>query len=329
MDDFVTAQAIGKYERDESMPGSDVLLAMSRALCVSPEYLAGDPDLVLQGVEFRKKVVTRRREEARIEASVLHFIERYLSVEAALALRTEDWQRPPGAPFPACEVEEAERIAITARTHWGLGLDPIPNLAELLEERGIKVLMLDLKDVDGLTAHVGRPGKPLAPVIVLSAQEWGERQRFTMAHELGHLLMNAQVGLDGEKAAHRFAGAFLVPAGTLRAQVGRRRQLISRGELLELKKLFGVSVQALTYRCRDLEILPDKVFRRMFREFSRLGWRSPPYEEPLAMKPAQRPRRFERLCYRALAEGAISEAKAAELLELTVRDVRVRMAGPI
>lgn len=329
MDDLVSAQAIGKYERNESMPGSDVLLAMSRALGVSPEYLAGDPDLILQGVEFRKKVVTRRKEEARIEAAVLHLIERYLSVEAALALRTEDWQRPPGAPFPARELEEAERIAVTARAHWGLGLDPIPALAELLEERGIKVLMLDLKDVDGLTAHVGRSGKPLAPVIVVNGQRWGERQRFTMAHELGHLLVKAEGGLDGEKAAHRFSGAFLMPADTLRAHVGRRRQSISRGELLELKKLFGVSVQALTYRCRDLEILPDKVFRRLFREFSRVGWRTPPYEEPFAMKPAQRPRRFERLCYRALAEGAISETKAAELLELTVRDVRARMAGPL
>lgn len=329
MDDLVTAQAIGKYERNESMPGSDVLLAMSRALGVSPEYLAGDPDLILQGVEFRKKVVTRRKEEARIEASVLHLIERYLSVEAVLALRTEDWQRPPGAPFPVRELEDSEHIAVTVRAHWGLGLDPIPALAELLEERGIKVIMLDLKDVDGLTAHVGRPGKPLAPVIVVNGQRWGERQRFTMAHELGHLLVKAEGGLDSEKAAHRFAGAFLMPPETLRAHIGRRRQSISRGELLELKKLFGVSVQALTYRCRDLEILPDKVFRRLFREFSRLGWRTPPYEEPFAMKPAQRPRRFERLCYRALAEGAISEAKAAELLELTVRDVRARMAGPL
>jgi len=329
MDDRVTAQAIGKYERDESMPGSDVLLAMSRALGVSPEYLVGDADLVLQGVEFRKKVVTRRKEEARIEANVLHFMERYLSVEAALMLRMEDWQHPPGAPFTVREPQDAEQTAVALRAHWGLGRDPMPNLAELFEERGIRVLTLDLKDVDGLTAHVGRPDKSLVPVIVVNARGWGERQRFTLAHELGHLLMQTTGGLDTEKAAHRFAGAFLIPAEALRASVGRRRQSISRGELLELKKLFGVSVQALVYRCRDLEILPDKVFSRLFREFSRLGWRTPPYEEPGAMKAVQRPRRFERLCYRALAEGAISETKAAELLELTVRDVRARMAGPI
>lgn len=329
IDDLVTAQAIGKYERNESMPGSEVLLALARGLGVSAEYLAGDSDLVLQGVEFRKKAITRRKDEARIEATVLHFIERYLSIEAILGLRSEQWDRPPGTPLPVREIEKAESIAGTVRRHWGLGLDPIPNLAELLEERGIKVQLLDLKGVAGLTAHVGRPGKAFVPVIVVNALEWGERQRFTLAHELGHLLMNVHGGLDGEKAAHRFAGALLMPADRLRAEIGRRRQLVSRGELLELKKLFGVSVQALTYRCRDLEIFSDKLFRRLFREFSRLGWRTPPYEEPFAMKPAQRPRRFERLCYRALAEGAVSEAKAAELLEVSVRDLRARMSGPV
>lgn len=329
IDDRVTAQAIGKYERNESMPGSDVLLAVARALGVSVEYLAGDSDLVLRGVEFRKKAVTRRKAEARIEATVLYLIERYLAIEALLGLRSERWDCPPGSPFVVRRIEDAEQIANSLREHWGLGLGPVQNLAELLEERGIKVLALDLRGVDGLTAHVGREGKDFVPVIVVNAQEWGERQRFTLAHELGHLLMSVGAGVDAEKAAHRFAGALLMPAEALHAQIGRRRRSMSRGELLELKKLFGVSVQALTYRCRDLEIVSDSLFRGLFREFSRLGWRTPPYEEPFAMKPAPRPRRFERLCYRALAEGAISEAKAAELLELSLGELRARMSGPV
>ncbi len=329
IDGLVTAQAIGKYERNESMPGSQVLLAMARALNVSVENLAGDSELVLQGVEFRKRAVTRRKDEAQIEATVLHLIERYLSIEAILGLSSEQWARPPGSPYPLERIADADHVADTVRGHWGLGLDPITDLAELLEERGIKVLILDLKGIAGLTAHVGRPGKTTVPAIVVSSQEWGERQRFTLAHELGHLILRVGAGVDGEKAAHRFAGALLMPAERLRVEIGRRRQLVSRGELLELKKLFGVSVQALTYRCRDLEIFSDKLFRRLFREFSRLGWRTPPYEEPFAMKPAKRPRRFERLCYRALAEGAISEAKAAELLDLTVRDLRACMSGPV
>ncbi len=329
MDNLVTAQAIGKYERDESMPGSEVLLALSRALNVTPEYLASDAELVLENIAFRRKVVTRRKEEARIEGGVLHFVERYLSVEAALLLPSREWSRPRGAPFSVRQTTDAEQVAEDVRRHWGLGADAIPDFAELLEEHGIKVLALDLVDVDGLTAHVGRSAGAQVPVVVVNAKTWGERQRFTMAHELGHLMIEARAGRDAELAAHRFAGAFLVPAATLRAYIGNHRRAISRGELLELKKLFGISAQALAYRCRDLEIISSREFRRLFRDFSRLGWRTPPYEEPFAMKPLARPRRFERLCYRALAEGAISQTRAAELLELTVREVRVRMAGPV
>lgn len=337
MDNLVTAQAIGKYERDESMPGSDVLVALARALGVSAEYLVSDAELVLEDVAFRKRVLTRRREEARIEGAVLHFVERYLSVEAALLMQHTGWQRPRGAPFEVRDPAEAEAIAGRLREDWGLGTDAIPDLAELLEERGIRVLALDLQDVDGLTAHVGlgaatTSGSHTASgttVIVVNAAAWGERQRFTLAHELGHLLIRARPGRDDEAAAHRFAGAFLVSAESLRAHVGRKRVHVSRGELLELKKIFGVSAQALAYRCRDLGIIPAREFLRLFREFSRLGWRTPPYQEPGSLKPLPRPRRFERLCYRALAEGAISESRAAELLELSVRDVRARLAGPV
>ncbi|HEU4531108.1 MAG TPA: XRE family transcriptional regulator [Steroidobacteraceae bacterium] len=327
LDDLVTAQAIGKYERDESMPSSGVLLALCRALQVTPEYLAGDPALVLEGVEFRKKLVTRRKEEASVQAQVLQLIERYLTVESILGLRSQAWEPPRGAPFAVRSLDDAERAAETVREQWGLGQDPIPHLAELLEERGIKVLPLELDDVDGFMAEVSREGKAIVPVVVVNARAWGERQRFTLAHELGHLLLRPRSGVDAEAAAHRFAGAFLLPAETLRAQVGRHRQSVSRGELLELKRLFGISLQALTYRCRDLGIFPDVLFRSLFREFSRRGWRSPPYKEPGALQPEPRPRRFERLCYRALAEGAISDSKAAELLSITVRELRSRLAG--
>src|ERR1700732_312380 len=59
----VTAQAIGKYERDEDMPSSPVLSALARGLSVSEEYLLATDDLVLDGVEFRKKEIASKREE--------------------------------------------------------------------------------------------------------------------------------------------------------------------------------------------------------------------------------------------------------------------------
>ena len=325
----VTAQAIGKYERNESMPGSGVLIALADALDVSVDYLVGDQKMVLEAVEFRKKTVTRKREEAQVEAQVLHLLERYLMVEEVLHLRSAAWHSPREAPYPVVrDIAEADRAARSLRDHWGLGNDPIPNLVELLEEQGIKVLAVDLTNIDGLTAHVRRSEHDVVPVIVVNRQDWGERQRFTLAHELGHLVMDVAPKVNEEKAAYRFAGAFLMPANALWAAIGKHRTSIGWGELFALKQLFGVSVQAITYRCKELGIFSEAMFRRLFDDFVHFGWRSPPYEEPYAMKEGEEPKRFERLTFRALAEGAVSEAKAAELLGVSVRELNRRMEEP-
>jgi len=328
IDNRVTAQAISKYERGESMPSSGVLIALAGALGVSVNHLVSDSEMVLEDVEFRRKKLTSRREEARVEAKVLHLLERYLAVEEILGLPSVTWDKPREAPWPVLrDPAEAEHAALRLRASWGLGLDPIPNLVELLEERGIKALGMDLTNIDGLTARVRREDGDTACVIVVNRRDWGERQRFTAAHELGHMVLNVVPRVDDEKTAHRFAGAFLMPAETLRAEIGKRRKSMGWGEFFELKRIFGVSVQALTYRCKDLGIFGDTLFRLLFDEFTRHGWRSPPYQEPHAM-PGEEPRRFERLCFRALVEGAISEAKAAELLEIPVHELNRRVEEP-
>ena len=328
IDNRVTAQAISKYERDESMPSSGVLITLADALNVPIDYLASESDIHLEAVGFRKKRLTSRRKEAQVEAKVLQLLERYLAVEELLRLPTVAWDKPRDAPWPILlDLVEAEQPVLGIRAHWGLGLDPISNLVDLLEERGIKVLLMALSGIDGLTARVRREDRSIASVVVVNRGDWGERQRFTLAHELGHMVLDPAAKVDEEKAAHRFAGAFLMPAETLRAEIGRRRNSIGWCELFELKRIFGVSVQALTYRCKDLGIFGPTLFRQLFNEFTRRGWRSPPYREPYAM-PGERPLRFERLCFRALSEGAISEAKAAELLGHSVHELSRRMDEP-
>ena len=308
------------------MPSSGVLIALADALGVSVDYLVGDQEMILEAVEFRKKTITSKREESQVKAKTLHLLERYLMVEELLHLRSVEWHSPREAPYPVIrDFSEADMAARGLRDHWGLGNDPIPNLVELLEEQGIKILAVDLTNIDGLTARVRRTQKSDVPVIVVNRKEWGERQRFTLAHELGHMVMAAKV--DEEKAAHRFAGAFLMPAEALWAKIGKHRTSIGWNELFELKQIFGASVQAVTYRCKDLGIFNVSLFRRLFDEFTRRGWRAPPYKEPYA-KEGEKPKRFERLTFRALAEGAVSEPKAAELLGLSVHELNRRMEEP-
>lgn len=329
IDNRVTAQAIGKYERDEDMPSSGVLAALARALNVSEDYLLAANEMVLDGVDFRKKSIASKREEAFVEGQALHLLERYLTLEDVLGLASVVWDRPREAPYPVKDIADAENAARALRLQWGLGIDPIPSLSELLEERGIKVLSVDLKDIDGLTAKVRRKGSEPIPVVVVMKNIWSERKRFTLAHELGHMLMDIRSGVDAEKAANRFAGAFLMPVEALWREIGKQRTTISLGELLCLKELFGASFQAIVYRCHDLGIIGDSSYRRLFQVFNDQGWRKPPYREPGAIPPsAEEPKRMERLCFRALAEGAISESKAAEVLGISVRDLTKRMDQP-
>ncbi|HUN98720.1 MAG TPA: XRE family transcriptional regulator [Bradyrhizobium sp.] len=326
MDGIVSAQAIGKYERNEDMPSSRVLIALAAALHVTEDYLLSEDELALEGVEFRKKAGASSREEAALEARAIHMLERYLAIEDLLQMRSVDWEQPRSAPHPVADLRDAEDAARSVREEWGLGNDPIPQLAELLEERGIKILSLDLDDIDGLAAKVRRKDRNAARVIVIKRSTWSERKRFNLAHELGHMVLAPSPGVDEEKAAHRFAGAFLMPADALRAEVGVNRSSISLGELVALKERFGVSIQAIAYRCKDLGIISQSAFGRLFKIFSERGWRTAPYEEPARMKPElEEPKRFERLCYRALAEQVIGEARAAELLGISIRELDARL----
>ena len=211
IDNRVSAQQIGKYERDEDVPGSAALIALSHVLGVSVDYLAGHEELMLEGVEFRKKHITSKKEQSHIQAQALHLIERYLMVEEILGLPSAEWDKPWEAPYPVVEMGEADRAAQFLREHWNLGIDPILNLVELLEERGIKVLVVDSEEnIDGLAARVRRSHGEPVPVIVTRRGTPGERQRFNLAHELGHLVMEVKGDQKFcEKAAHRFAGAFL------------------------------------------------------------------------------------------------------------------------
>ncbi len=329
MGNRVTAQAIGKYERNESMPSPGVLIALASALGVTDSYLRGEREIALERIAFREKVIASKKEEARLDATIRRRLERHLLVDERLNLATA-WDRPTGSPYPILtDVAEAERAAHGVRDQWELGRDPIANLVEVVETRGIKVLSVALEGIDGLTATVRREGKPPLVVIVLNQDAWSERKRFTLAHELGHTLLDVADPLDKDRACRRFAGAFLMPAETLWAEVGKRRTSISLGELAHLKRMFGVSLQAITTRCRDLGILGPRGVANLLRVFAQRGWHRPPYAEIGTIDPAfEAPRRIERLCFRALAEGVLSEPKAAEILGMSVRRLKRLMDDP-
>ena len=109
-----------------------------------------------------------------------------------------------------------------------------------------------------------------------------------------------------------------MPVRTLIEKVGEHRNALTLGELVELKRYFMVSLQVLVVRCAQLDIISKAEYRRTWEMLKGHGYLDAPWPEPAPID-AERPRRLERLCYRAVAEGALSESKAAEILQIPVR----------
>src|SRR5580704_15815548 len=269
MNEKVTAQAIGKYERGEDVPSSGVLMALAKALGVSLSYLLDTQGIALSGVEFRTKANTTAKDRAHVETEVLEWIERYLQIELILDLDSAKWQCPVPCPVQLSDVNEAEKLAKGVREEWKLGLDPIPNMTELLEEKGLKVLTVALpKRVSGFTCLVGRgDGRPALPVIVVNNEFSLERRRLTLAHEVAHRLIDTDSlsDKDEEKAATLFAGAFLMPCEHLLRVVGKHRNAVGYKELIDLKHLYRVSGVAVLMRLRQLGIIDESTLVYSFQ----------------------------------------------------------------
>jgi Zn-dependent peptidase ImmA (M78 family) len=165
----------------------------------------------------------------------------------------------------------------------------------------------------GLTAKARTEDGREFPVVAVSNRWPGDRQRFTLAHELGHLLLAGRlaVGLDEEKACDRFAGAFLAPRTSVHQLLGPSRHALEWQELYVLKHEFGLSMSGWLQRAKHCGVITDAVHLLLIKRFSAKGWRKSEPGNPL---PQEHPRVFDQLVYRALAEKYISESKAAELL---------------
>jgi len=311
-----------------------LFVALADALKVSLSYLIDTQQIQLAGVEFRTKASTSARDRAHVETAVLEWIERYLQVELILDLDSSDWQSPVEEPVALGSADQAEELASTVRAAWKLGIDPIPNMTELLEEKGLKVLTCALPGrVSGFTCLVKRRGaQPALPVIVVNNQFSLERRRLTLAHELAHRVVDTKSLSDKEeeKAATVFAGAFLMPREHLLREVGKHRNALGYSEIVGLKRLYRVSGAALLMRLRQVHVISESTLVYAFQTIAR-GWRTlepAELEEPTIRGKRERALRFERLCYRALAEDMISLSKAAELLQLSLPEVETGLKGP-
>lgn len=306
----VSAQAISKYERGLDMPGSAVLIRLARALDVSPEWLLRPTQVTLSPPAYRShRSRLQIKSASRIEEQVREWLERYLTIEEIIG-------EAQSFTLPAIrrnieQIEDTETAAEDLRHAWHLGEDAIPDLIATLEAHGIKVGVMPGPDhFDALTLFADHS----VPVIVVKEGIPGDRQRLSLAHELGHLILNMPADWEEkavEAAAFRFAGAFLVPRAAAQRELGTSRSHLDLYELHLLKHRYGISMQAWVHRASDLGIISPATAQELYRRFRSQGWH---LREPGDPYPAENTTRLERLVLRALAEGLITESRAEELL---------------
>lgn len=305
----ISPQAISKYERGINVPSSAVLLRLAQALDKKVEYFLRPINVTLSVPQYRKFKSMSKKSELILQGRVQDWLERYLEVEKFFPRkRIPHFVIPQGLNTQVKTLSDVERVAQELREAWNLGLDPIENLVELLEDKGIKIGWIEGDSKFDACVLIANDR---IPVIVVKKDLPGDRQRFNVAHELGHLVLQPAGAVDKEKAAHRFAGAFLVPEPLVRFELGEKRSKLSLYELHLLKHKYGISMQAWIYRAKDLGIISAQAAAQIFKNFRVKGWH---YQEPGDQLPPEVPTRFQRLIIQALQEDLISETRASELL---------------
>lgn len=311
--------AIKKYEDNQVVPASDTLLKLAERLHVKVEYFFRPERFTLKSIQYRNADGLPAKQLKEITAYIVDQAERRFDLESLFPQPSTPVFSLEGFPRKISKMQDLETLAERLREFWRLGLGPIPNLIDVFEEQSIKVFEVDNQKYpkfEGLSANING-----APVIVIGNQWPGIRQRFTLAHELGHLVLSQRLtsALDEEAACHRFAGAFLLPQKTLMAILGEHRHALEVRELDLVRQEFGISMLSILHRLEDLGIISSVLYRQLRSEFQERGWTQ---REPGFYYPQEKARIFEQMVFRALAESYVGEAKAAELMGMSLDSFR-------
>jgi Zn-dependent peptidase ImmA (M78 family)/DNA-binding XRE family transcriptional regulator len=304
----VKKQSISKYEKGMMLPSSETLIALADALKVPVDYFFKSNVIELENLAFRKKAKLKNKEYHSIVERTRDFIERYLEIESILGIKST-FNNPVSNNYITSK-DEIEKAVVGLRKKWQIGLlSPVHKVIELLEINNIKIIELDVSsDFDGLSTIIRD-----IPIIVINKGFDNVRKRFTVLHELAHLVFRfpEEYGpKEIEKICHYFAGAFLIPREAFIRDFSSSRSRISLFELIKMKENYGISIQAIMARAKDLGIISVSRYKEFCIKFGKSGYRkNKPGDYPVN----EYSDRFDLLVYKALAEEVISFSKASAL----------------
>jgi len=284
----VTPAAIGQFESGAAKPRASTLAQLALALRFPVGFFAytgepvRQPDVADTFFRSLRRTKQTDRQRAIAHATLVSLL--LGSLEQRLTL--------PSVEIPDdlhiqgdVSSDHVEEVAGAVRRVWEIPSGPVKHVVRLLETKGIVVVRNPSGyDIDAFSAWY-----PARPIVVLADDKGSfERSRFDAAHELGHLVMHADPAPGDrvlETQAHRFASAFLMPRNDIIEQLPGNR--VDWQGLVALKRVWGVSIQALLYRARTLGTLSELSYENAVRTINRRGWRR---QEPGYLGPPEEPR---------------------------------------
>jgi Zn-dependent peptidase ImmA (M78 family)/DNA-binding XRE family transcriptional regulator len=339
----ISRNAYRNIETGTSLPRGSNLSALARALGVSVFVLTEEiPQL--QSLRFRTLHALsgqQRAEKEQIAADVAIWLRNFNDLEEML-----DSRRPYIFEERTFVGAEPKVAAAEARKMLALENDQcIADICELLEGAGIKLFLMhsSLERYFGLSVSTADGG----PAIAVNTDESIpiERQIFTAAHELGHLLLHsesykadqAEEDKQQEAEASLFASHFLMPDHRFKQVWSDSRGSDWVQSVLHTKRIFRVSYKTVLFRLIEEGATDRSVYERFSIAFNNL------YGKPLKFKeepdtyvaqsdePSQLQKpdfisdRLSRLVMEALQRDLITASRAAEILGMSVSKVRERV----
>ncbi len=268
----LTRQAISQYEKGDANPSPEKLRDIASKLEQPLQYFTWNKKVEKQSpATFRSLASSAGR--AREQAEV------WIGIFATVVSVMQENVNLPKVSIPSFEIPDFTRLsytdidymAIEARKFFGLGNGPISNLTLLLENHGILISFKKLnKNLSGLSQwYDGRP------FILVDRIKSASRTRFSIAHELGHILLHQQLSSDSEildkkifkqieDQANYFASSFMLPESALSNEVYG----IDWESMVALKERWKMSIGAMAMRLNQVRIISDSQKIRIFRELS-------------------------------------------------------------
>lgn len=211
------------------------------------------------------------------------------------------------------------QIAQLVRAAWQLPLGPVSNLTATLEEKGGIVYRVDFgtRQLDA----VSHWSPDIPPLFFVNMAAPPDRVRYSLSHELGHVVMHAMPTPDMEAEANQFASEFLMPEREIRNML----EGLDLARAAQLKAYWRVSMQALILRARDLGIISRQKASRLFMQMSSMGYRR---VEPVTL-PVEEPTALQRLLLKHRQVHGFTLADIAESTGLPEGDFsNLAMDGP-